>query len=325
MGIPDSNNEQNGNSEELPACFLEYADAQKRGDIPAQEVAVMKVWQFVAERDKEPSPWLEAVEKATEFEAAFDWQGAEAAYRHAIQVAENPSLQSKAYNHLSSLYSLLGNDGPAMEAAKAATQAARRAEIPMVLSPMLQAEAQLYLDKNQLQQAWATLDESLAVIEDNPMAGVLRAKALILRADCFIREGNLARAEEELASAWKLLESHVEAHFAGGWQSRLASWWTATARLHVLQGKSELAVLAWREAVARRRIVADLPQIGGPYKHNAVAVALCNSAKFLQTIEDDSAGKLFEESDAIRQSIGLPALDHNSGHIDLLRHRSDDK
>jgi hypothetical protein len=173
---------------------------------------------------------------------------------------------------------------------------------------MLQAEARLYLNQNELQQAWATLDESLAVIENNP-TGVSRASAMVLRAECFIREGNLSQAEEELASAWKLLQPHAEAHFAGGWQSSLASWWTATARLRVRQKKQEPAVLAWREAAARRRIVADLPQIEGPYKHNAVAVALCDSTKLLQTIGDDSAGKLFEESDAIRRSIGLPALE----------------
>lgn len=291
--------------------FKDYFDAEKRQDVKAQEAAAGKIWQYLAEtRDDEPSPWLAAMERAHDCEAAFDWAGAESAYRHAIHVsADKPGLQSSAHNHLRMLFLLLGKEDLALDAARAATETARLTKMAPVLSAALVTEAYLHLQRNDLPQARALLSEALDLTEKESVANVVRANALTLRAECFFCEGKLPEMEADLAAAWQLLEAHREATFAGGWQFGLAIWWSLTARSRHGQGRLEAAADAWREAVARRRIVAELPQIEGPYKRNALAMALRELGKCLEELADASAEECFAESDAIRRAIGVPVLE----------------
>ena len=290
--------------------FNEYFDAEKRRDIKAQEAAMEKIWQYVARtRSDESSPWLAAMERAHDCEGAFDWAGAESAYRHAIHVAaDKPGLQSSAHNHLRMLFLLLDKPGAALDATRAATETARLTKMPQVLSAALVTEAYLHLERNDLPQARALLREALDLTEKQSMANVVRANALTLRAECFFCEGKQPEMDDDLAAAWQLLEPHQEATFAGGWQFGIAIWWSLTARSRHRQGRLEAAANAWREVVARRRIVAGLPQIEGPYKHNGLAVALRSLGKCLEELADASAEECFAESDAIRRAIGVPVL-----------------
>jgi len=69
------------------------------------------------------------------------------------------------------------------------------------------------------------------------------------------------------------------------------------------------AVPAMREAVARRYIVSQLPQLEGPYRHNSLAVALRDLGRHQRAADDALADHAFRESASIRKSIGLPALE----------------
>lgn len=311
MGVDtaDSGNKQEpGQDPGLPDCFREYADADNRKDIQGMANATAKLWEHLAEvRQNGPSPWLEAMERAHEFEAVFDWEAAEAAYRFAIHVsAENPGLQSGSYGYLSGFHFLLGNDKAALEAAETATQIARTTDISSLLSSMLQAQARVHLRLDNIEAARAALNEALEVMGRGGLCSVSRAKALILRTECQLREGDLSKAEEDLEAAWKLAQPFLEAHFAAGWQSSLASWWEATARVRARQNKTGDVAAAWKESIARRRIVTEAPQLEGPYKHNWLAQTLFDAANALRRIGDESAEGFFKESDSIRRAIGLP-------------------
>jgi hypothetical protein len=298
------------NADESGTLFEAYADAVNQGDVEEQESATLKIWQHLAERkDDEPSPWLQAMGDAHQCEAAFDWVGAEEAYKRAIQAtADQPTIQSGAYSQLSALYNLVNLDSLALEAAQSATQVARRDTIPSLLSLRLQAEAKFYLKAKDFQRTRTTLNEALAVIDEGPIHNLERAYALILHADCSTEEGDLTKAEADLASAWKLLEPHSQTFFAAGWQSGLAAWWATVARLRTQQNDGSAAVTAWREAVARRRIIAQLPQLEGPYKHNSLSVALLDLGRSLRQAGDRLAAESFQESCSIRRFIGLPPL-----------------
>src|SRR5579859_5738895 len=107
MGASGRNRAKPTNHMDDPGnLFKDYFDAEKRRDVKAQAAAMEKIWRHVAETQYDKlSPWLVAVGRANDCEAAFDWAGAEAAYRHAVHVAaDTPGLQSSAYNHLRQLF-----------------------------------------------------------------------------------------------------------------------------------------------------------------------------------------------------------------------------
>lgn len=295
---------------EAGRLFKEILNAERMADIKVQEAAIAKLWQLVAEwQNDEPSAWLQCMGEAGQRAAAFDWAGTEAAYERALKAAgDNAGLLSKTYDDLRAWHSLMGERPQALAAARSATEAARRLGISSMLSLRLQAEARLAIEAVDLPPALASLTEAFAAIGAGGRPDLPRANALILQADYFIVAGELEKAETDLTSAWEILRPHVEAQFAGGWQSSLASWWSATARWRTLQGDSAGAVSAWREAVARSRIVANVPQMEGPFKHHALAKSLRDLGCALQLVGDGAAGYALAESDAIRQKIGLPPL-----------------
>ncbi len=296
--------------EDESALFQAYEDAVNQGDVAAVDAAILQVWQHLAEaQDDEPSPWLQAMEEAHRCEAAFNWRGAEEAYKSAVLSSpDQPMLGSKAHSQLGALYGLLDQDDLVLEAAQAATELAQREGISFLISFALQAEARLLLHAKNFSAAWEKMEEAWQNIEAGPMHDLPRAYWLILRGHYFVAVGEPHIADAPLDAAWKLLEPWGELFFAGGWQGALANWWTATARVRAARGDNKGAALAWREALERRRVVSHLPQLEGPYKHNALAVALWDFSRFQEEIGDPLASESLAESRSIRQNIGLPPL-----------------
>jgi hypothetical protein len=297
-------------TEDENALFQAYEDAVNQGDVAAVEAATLQVWQHLAEvKDDEPSPWRQAMGEAHRCETAFEWPGAIEAYKNAISTSpDQPMLQSKAHSQLAALYGLLDQNVLASEAARAATEAARREGISSLISFALQGEAKLLLQAKNFPAAWEKMEEAWQVIGAGPMHDLERAYCLTLRGHYFVAVGEPDSADAPLNAAWKLLEPWAEMFYAGGWQGGLANWWTATARLRALRGDKDGAVVAWQEAIERRRVVSFLPQLEGPYKHNTLAVALWDFGKYQQEIGDPLASESLEESRSIRQAIGLPPL-----------------
>ncbi len=310
MNIPNSP-EEDPNPEDQGALFEAYEEAVNQGDVAGTEAAALKVWEHIgeAQQDAEPSPWLKAIREAHDCEVVFDWQGAIEAYKRAIiGSADQPMLQSKAHSQLAALYGLLDQTAEASQAARAATEAARQSDMSMLISFALQAEAELLLAAKNFPVAEQKIEEAFSVLEAGAMHDLERAYALTLRGRYLGLVGEPESADAALDAAWKLLEPWSEMFYFAGWQSGLARWWTTTARLRASRGDQAGAVAAWKEAIERRRVVSHLPQLEGPYKHNALAVALWEFGQFQKTIAEPLASESLEESRSIRQTIGLPPL-----------------
>ncbi len=312
--LPDGQTKPDGKTkpeEGLEAHLQAFADAVQNEDVEAENAAIMDFWQKLAETDREPSPWLQAMTEAHQCEAAFDWKGAENAYLRATTAEDNTNLQSKAYDSLASLYYLLGRDDPALEATRQANRLALIDPLNVLVVSAFVSEAGCCLRAGDITQAEQALNEAFARLAKGPMDHLLRVYVLVQRANYSIKSQDLGAAQSDLAAAWPLLEPHAEFFFAAGWQGAFAFWWATTASLKEGEGNAWKAMKARKEVVARRRIIAQLPQLEGPYKHNNLAVALRDFGKSLRSVDNDLAADVFKESHMIRRSIGLAPLDES--------------
>ncbi|MBI2302255.1 MAG: hypothetical protein HYU66_25410 [Armatimonadetes bacterium] len=261
---------------------------------------------------EEPSPELLLRQEAHCCEEAGDWQGAEAAYRKGLESAlatDQAMQQYKAYSDLAGLFHLVGNEAVALEQARSATEAARRAEIPVLRAMALQQQAGCALRLHRIPEALAALDEALRSMESESMFGVLRGRCLVLRAECALKSGDTHGAERDLEAARQHLEPQAAMVIAAGVHSALARWWSVKARILAEQGDWSGAARAWTEAVAGRRHVAALPQVEQPYATNALAETLWAFGQALCSAGcPTEAAEPLAESRAIRERIGLPPL-----------------
>lgn len=295
--------------DDMSELLSAFAAASESDDPKAQEEAALKAFEKIMEMDHEPSPWLIAMGKAHEREAVADWEGAEKAYKAAIATEpDKPSSQAMVWEKLSSLYSMTGRDDMAFEAAQIATSLERSAPHPMLLHIRLAHEAAFYLKWGDWQKALELVEEALAWADEEIKNSIYQAQLLPTRARCLILKGDLDAARADLHALWKLVDPHDEGYFFAGWQGAFANYWQATAQLCVSQGDLEGVAKAHREVVYRRRIIAELPQLEGPYKHNSLARALHDLAQALQNVGDPEADELFEESRSLRRSIGLDEI-----------------
>jgi hypothetical protein len=290
-----------------------YEEAVRAGrfseaDAIAGNVLALAVQQAI----EEPSPELLLQMEAQRCEAAADWQGAEVAYQKVLDRAVTTgevASQYKAFSDLSKLYQLVGNDAAALEQARSGTEAARRADMPILLAMALEQQAGCALRLTLMSEALSALDEALQPMGNERMYDVLRGRCLVLRAECGLRLGDAQSADRDLEAARQQLEAQSAMEWAAGVHSAVARWWSVKARLQAGQGDRIEAARAWAKAVAGRRHVAELPQAMGPYTQNALAEALWAHGHALV-----SAGCLREaqepltESRAIRERIGLPHL-----------------
>ncbi|RYI33900.1 MAG: hypothetical protein EON48_02435 [Acetobacteraceae bacterium] len=194
-----------------------------------------------------PSPWLIAMGEAHECEAAFDWSGAEAAYRRAIAAeADRPSIQAKTYQDLAKLFSLIGLDEQDFEATKTATQLARQGNMPIMLPLHLRDEAVCYLDAGDLDRAEALLEEA----RGDTRLKVSHAYVLGTIARCRIARGDLEAAQLALDEIWQIIEPHSEFEIAAGWQGNFAAWWGLTAKMRAQRHDWPGAIAAQQERLA---------------------------------------------------------------------------
>jgi len=232
---------------------------------------------FRPRREAFSRPSLALKQEAAEHEARGDWVGAEACYRKVLASEEatgNPGLICKAHFDLSRLFLLIGDLGKAEASARAATAAARRAEVFPLLVMALENEATCALRRSDVAAALETASEAVAAVEPGRMYEWMRAGALVARVRCRLAAEDLAGAESDLAACKPLLlDRQISPLFAGA-NSRVAGWWEVTAKLRAQKGELERACDAWTHAVKGRRHVASLGQVSGPYTLAALARAL---------------------------------------------------
>jgi tetratricopeptide (TPR) repeat protein len=309
---PEKNQDENEPEldDEMSELLADFEAASDANDPKAQEEAALRAFEKIMERDHEPSPWLIAMTAAHEREAVADWEGAEKAYKVALETEPHkPSSQAMVWEKLSSLYSMTGRDDMAFEATQTATRLERSAAHPMLLHLRLAHEAAFYLKWGDWQKALELIEEGLAWADEEIKNSIYHAQLLPTRARCLVLKGDLDAAQADLDTVWKLVEPHDEGYIFAGWQGALANYWNVTAQLRASRGDLPGVVEAHREVVYRRRIIAELPQLEGPYKHNALGRALYDLAQALHNVGDPEADELFEESRSLRRSIGLDEID----------------
>jgi tetratricopeptide (TPR) repeat protein len=291
MAIPDHSGENpdnprgpaqsEGNSASMNA-LLRALEAFQRGvsanNAEQVEAAALDALAVAAEEaEQNPTPALQSKQEAAEREAHGDWAGAEACYRKVLALEEltgNAGLVCKAHYDLSRLFLLIGDLDRADACARAATAAARQANVFPVLVMALENQAMCALRRSDHAGALAAASEAVTAVEPGRMHDGIRAGAWVTRARCRMASGDLAGAESDLAACKPILLDHKISPIFAGFHSRAAGWWEVTAESRTRNGDVRDACEAWAEAAKCRRHVASLPQVSGPYTLAALARAL---------------------------------------------------
>ncbi|BDI33949.1 hypothetical protein CCAX7_60000 [Capsulimonas corticalis] len=298
-------------NKEAEALLNAYQRAINNDDTEqAEHNAFLFMAHAVEEMQRNPNPELLLRQEATLSETDGEWLRAEEIYHQllAIAIAEGNAMgEWKANDNLHGFYSFLGKTELASNAASAATEAARRADMQPLLVRALENQARNDLKMGSLMQALALAEEILRMIPHSKMNATQRARALVLRASCFTELGELVSAQADLDAALSLFSPMLDIQMFAGVQSGMASLWQATARLLSIRGNHTDAAKAWGTSVEYRRVVSQQPQLDGLYKFAWLAQALRHYGEALIAADDHKAAdEAFAESRAIMRSIHHP-------------------
>jgi tetratricopeptide (TPR) repeat protein len=259
---------------------------------------------------EQPTPDQVLGQQAADCESKGDWAGAEQARRKVLGLREasgNPGLIAKAQMDLSSLLELLGRLDEAQGYARAATATARRTEISVLLSMALRNETACALKRSDVPSALAAAAQAVQAVEPGRMFDLERARSMVWRARCLLASGDRKGVEKDLAASRDVLAGIPASGIAAGTISGSASWWETRAELHAKDGDLAACAAAWRQAVERRRHVAQLPHVKGPYAQSSLAQALEGLGKSLSRAGDSAAAnQASAEARAIRNQTGWP-------------------
>jgi tetratricopeptide (TPR) repeat protein len=264
----------------------------------------------VAEQDESPD-WQLVVE-ASDHEAALNYDGMVAAHLKRLALPEGNEHAWGAHRDLASIYVFLNRHDEAIRHAQQATSAARKFDSPIATAMALRSEGATYLRVGRVGDAERRFVEAIGVLDaDDPAYRQMRAALLTLMANCAVHSGQCDSATDYLERANVLLRPLQPMHFAAGVQSDLANWWAATARLRLLLGQDDDAVVAWQEAISLARHVAELPQCKGLYTQLNVATMLYHFGQSMKkTGKDNAAQEALAESLQIVRDLGLPPQQH---------------
>ena len=295
--------------ESIVPLFEKFDRAVEEGDFETATGAVEDVFAHVNEwAEKSPSPDLDLTTAAAEFEACADWCSAEAMYKRILSLPDAaPHVESIAHSHLSGLCRLLHRDADSLDHASRATAVARRSDLPMLLLRALERQSRCLLGCGRIAEARDVIAEAIPMIDNDAAPNQMRAKFLISRAECALRDGALAEAEPDLEEAYRLLEPLAEMEMAAGVHGDLSRWWSVTARLRTQCDDRDGAISAWREAVEISKHVDSLPQVVGVYTKASIADMLKGLAEALSAAgRTDEAAVVLEERDELLERIGVP-------------------
>ncbi len=294
---------------ELAKLFKAFDEASDEGDVERSQQLSLQVWAAMArEMEAQPEPLcLAEWRKADECESASDWDGAEAAFKRAIAAEEaEGKLSWQGQRYLALFYSSLERDEEAMRSILKAAELARQAQVSLWITGVQQQEAALHLKRGDVETARSRLDEALEAASDEKHLKSVVVGLRLMKVECNLASGELDTAAKELDDLWPQVEPWRDAPMSAGFQNALAEWWRARALYWEAREQEEAAVEAWRQAVHYRRIIAQAPQLEGPYKFKRLALALRALGRALQRTGSPLAAHAFTESRSLLRSIGLP-------------------
>ena len=287
--------------------------AMERDDVKSAESIASQCFSHVVEHQKKnPSDDFRLLDVAREHENAAHWEQAEAAYRQFLALAKtetNPAYAYRGHIDLSDLYRIRGKLDCALEEAKVAVEAARKTGIESLLINALIALTRCYLMKDDIASAATVAEEAVQLTPADKRYYLHRARALLMRARCRIEQHQVSEVQSDLDVAWELLMPKAGALFFAGVQGSLAQWWEVTARIRTESKDADGAAEAMGRAVELWQAVSGLPQLAGPHKNFWLADVLRRySAALSAAGRVEAATKVFEESCAIREQIGIGDL-----------------
>jgi hypothetical protein len=284
-----------------------YAEATEQGNAQeATQAAFTALMMAATQAAQNPTPDLLLANEATDRERSGDWAGAENAYRQLLvlrETAENPALRTKPQMDLSRLLRLLGRQGEAWEFALAGTQSARASQISTVIAMALESQATCALERGMILEALQASSEAVDALEPGRLSAHIRARALILRAECRLADGDRAQAETDLKTSRELLEQTVGV--LPGPILTNARWWEVRAKLDLQAEHLEAAVDALNSAIRSREQLIAMHGSASPH----AATALARTLDALSELEH-RRGKKAAGSDAAAEAKRLRAEAH---------------
>ncbi len=286
-------------------CEAAYQNADNR----EMQRAVGELFEFINQQEID-EPTIELAAQAEEYLAQQDWESALNTYVKACDVASNrnsPGIEYKARADLAEFYTFVGEHQLAATASFSALQAARKSGNKIILLIALYGYSGDLLSAGSISEALPVCNEMVEHCSTNGLKGLPAARALVMRARCFVMLGAITQAEHDLQAAWPHLEPARGLHAAAGLQACLAGWWETRARLKAAKEEYDEAAEAWQTAVEHRRVVCLAPQISGPFKYARLANTLGHLAEALKVINDGAgAAAALKECDALRRQIHQP-------------------
>lgn len=287
-----------------------FHQAHVCGDVQeAESIALQCLSLATDESEEEQHEHLRLVDEAREHVNAGRWEQAETAHRDVLALAEvagNLAMVYKAHDDLRAFYAMRGMPDKALIEACTAVEVARKVDMIPVIGMALEGLSRCYLSVGDLDAATTTAEELVDITPLKKMYELLRARALIMRAQCRLERGVITEAQDDLDIAWQLLAPQAKALIFAGVQSALASWWELTAEIKTLEKDAGAAVQAMAKAVEFRRTTAQLPQLAIPYTYHALAQVLQRYGVVLLAADDIAAATAaFTESQAIQRRIGF--------------------
>jgi tetratricopeptide (TPR) repeat protein len=257
---PESDSQDPEFMKKFQKTIESYASAVEGDDQSAATEAAFAALALAGmEAMSNPTPDLLLAEEAHKCESARDWAGAEAAYRKLLAMHEasgNPRFIVKPQLDLSNLFRLLGRLDEAWEFACAASGTGRKADMFTLLTMALDNEAACALDRADVPRALAAASEAVEIIEPGKIFNSLRARALTRRAECWLAQGALQNAEEDLRQSWELFQTKVRI-FGIGLIGAIAHWWEVKAKSHLLRQETAEAKSAYQQAIQYRQQVME--------------------------------------------------------------------
>ena len=232
------------------------------------------------------------------------------AHQRAVELALGTAHNEyKAYSDYAALLRLLDRDEEALAESTAALEAAKRTGMDIIVHMASVTLAGTLLGRGDIEGAAAVAEEAIRTSAAGTRGDAQRARGMVLRALCAVRRGDSAAARADLDAAWPLLAPLANSTLLVGPVSALASWWAVASRVNAAQGDLSVATEAMGESVRLRRVVAQAPQVQGPYTQNSLAGSLARYAVALLAAGDPAAAEsAYDESTAIRASLGLPPI-----------------
>lgn len=259
-----------------------------------------------------PTPELELAEQASEHLAAGNWQAAEEDYRKLIALEERtgtPGLTTKPLMDLSKLCCLLDRLEEGWVYARAATEAARPAEINTLLAMALECEATCALRRGRPEEALVAAEEALRVIDPGRLGDLMRTMAQANRGHALLGLGEVAKAEEALETAWSILRSRKQSRIGSGPVVAFAKCFELEAELRAQQKRWPEAVSALRQAIQQRRTISDEPMAQSPFPAAGVARNLERLAVMLgESGETVAAEESLKEAAELWRKVQLPGF-----------------